>query len=361
VNVIVVGGGVIGLAVARELASRGARVRIIEQRAPGGGATRASAGMLAPLIEGHSPEMLELGCRSFAEWDGFVGRLRTDAGMEVEYRRSGTLQVARSAAGAASLSALAGDLAARNVAHTLLDGAAARAMEPALSPGIRAGLLIPEHGYVRVAELIAALQAAAARDGVEVIHGHAHQIEQPDGPVLVAVDDRSLAADALVIAAGSWSSPLMSPAIPVRPIRGQLVHLRFASPPVSRVVWGEGCYLVPWNDGSLLVGATSEDVGFDESSTAAGVDGLLAAAAGDVPVSAGATVQEIRVGLRPATPDALPLIGRSSTMRGVFYATGHFRNGVLLAPLTARLLGELIVDGREGPLLALVAPERMGL
>jgi thiazole synthase len=118
---------------------------------------------------------------------------------------------------------------------------------------------------------------------------------------------------------------------------------------------------VPWTDGSLLLGATSEDVGFDESSTAAGVEGLRDAARRYIPSTATAALEEVRVGLRPATADELPLIGRSSTMRGVFYATGHYRNGVLLAPLTATLIGDLVMERREGPMLALTRPDRVGL
>ena len=155
----------------------------------------------------------------------------------------------------------------------------------------------------------------------------------------------------------------MAPAAPppVRPIRGQLVHLRFPEPPVSHVIWGTRGYLVPWQDGSLLVGATSEDVGFDERATAAGVQGLLERAGELVPAARTARFVEVRVGLRPLTADELPVIGASSTMRGVYYATGHYRNGVLLAPLTALMIADLLLDGRERQEHAAVRPDRFGL
>jgi glycine/D-amino acid oxidase-like deaminating enzyme len=147
----------------------------------------------------------------------------------------------------------------------------------------------------------------------------------------------------------------------VRPVRGQLLHLHFNSRPLSRVVWGTDCYLVPWRNGALLVGATVEEAGFDETATAAGVTRLLEASADLLTAVPQARFEAVRVGLRPGTPDELPLIGPSSTMPGVYYATGHFRNGVLLSPLTAKLVADLVVDGRRDPDLELVRPDRFNL
>jgi glycine oxidase len=130
---------------------------------------------------------------------------------------------------------------------------------------------------------------------------------------------------------------------------------------MSHVIWGTRGYLVPWRDGSVLVGATSEDVGFDERSTASGVQGLLESAGELVPATRLARFEEVRVGLRPLTADELPVIGASSTMPGVYYATGHYRNGVLLAPLTALIVADLLLDGRERPEHAAVRPDRFGL
>jgi len=138
-------------------------------------------------------------------------------------------------------------------------------------------------------------------------------------------------------------------------------RLREARPAISHVVWGADCYLVPWKDGSVLVGATVEDVGFDERVTVDGVRQLLERSARLVPALAEATFVDARAGLRPATADQLPIVGASTTMRGVFYATGHYRNGVLLAPLTASLVADLVLEGRERPELTLVRPDRFGL
>jgi glycine oxidase len=189
-------------------------------------------------------------------------------------------------------------------------------------------------------------QVSKSGDGV--------RIEAADGPI---------EADAVVLAAGSWSGTItIGPApAPVRPIRGQLLHLRAPAPVASRVIWGSNCYVVPWRDGSLLVGATAEDVGFDESATVAGVRELLEHACELLPSASAARFEGVRVGLRPITPDEMPIVGASSTLPGVFYATGHYRNGVLLAPITARLLGDLILERRDAPELALTRPTRFGL
>lgn len=340
--IIVLGAGIIGCSIAYELASRGAQVQVVDPRGAGAGATRASAGTLAPYIEGHSVPLRTLGTRSLALFDRFIERVSADAGRAVEYARTGTLQVARDAAEAAALETLAGQLEVADVAHELVDRRGLGRVEPGAGPA-EAGLLIPEHGFVAAQVLTQALQDAATRRGVT-------WSSEP-----MALDRASASADAVVVATGAWAGEH------IRPVRGQLVHLKLESAPVRRVVWGQDCYVVPWQDGSLLVGATVEDVGFDESVTPGAVRGLAAAAAALVPAARGARILDVRVGLRPLTPDGLPAIGRSSTMPGVFYATGHYRTGILLAPLTADLVADLVLAEREDPLLALVRPDRFGL
>ena len=336
------GAGIIGCSIAHELAVRGARVRIVDPRPAGEGATQASAGTLAPYIEGHSDAQRTLGTRSLALFDDYVRRVRQDDGESFEYARAGSLQIARTSDEGDTLSHQAQELAAAGVAHELMTGAEAMRLEPGLAPAERA-LLIPEHGLVGVQDLTRALARAIVRRGGD------WSTEKID-PATAARD-----ADAVVVATGAWAGE------PVRPIRGQLVHLRLDAPPAERVIWGSRCYAAPWRDGSLLVGATVEDVGFDESSTPDAVRSLSVAAAELIPAARGARIAGVRVGLRPETPDGLPLVGRSSTMPSVFYATGHYRTGVLLAPLTARLIADLVLDGREDPLLALLSPGRLGL
>jgi glycine oxidase len=349
VNITVVGAGVVGCAVAYELASRGAKVELIDPRGPGRGATGASAGILAPLVEGHSPSLLRLGTCSVALWDDFIRRIRTESGQPVEYERSGTLHVALTDAQAADVSNLARSLEAADVPHTVLDARDAAALEPGLADRAGMALLVPGHGYVGPAPLIDALVRAATARGVSIVQARATNLD----------DIRS---DAIVIAAGSWSAELVNmPQAFVKPIRGQLLSLSMDRRPATRVIWGTDCYIVPWKDGTVLVGATVEDVGFDERTTTAGLRGLLNAAVALVPELEHAQFREARAGLRPKTADELPAIGRSSTMPHVFYATGHYRNGVLLAPLTASLIADLVLDGRERPELADVRPDRFGL
>ncbi len=363
-TVIVVGAGVIGCAIAYELAARGARVHLLDMRGSGQGATRASAGILAPYIEGHSAPLLRLGICSLDQYDAFVRRVAADASRPIEYRRTGTLQVVHTAEEAKQLPRQQHTLAGLGTRADVLDGGDARRLEPALAGDIRAALLVPAQGYVRAAALTDALAAAAAVRGARLSITRVERIDSTGSGVAVATNEETLAADVVVLAAGSWSGGIpvtdAAPA-PVRPVRGQLVELRLPQPALSRVVWGPDCYLVPWQDGRVLVGATVEDVGFDERVTADGVRQLVERAVRLVPALGAATLEDARAGLRPATPDELPIIGASTTMRGVFYATGHYRNGVLLAPLTASLVADLVLDGRARPELTLVRPDRFGL
>jgi glycine oxidase len=360
VTITVVGAGVVGCAVAHELADRGADVRLVDARGTGQGATRASAGMLAPHIEGHVAPLHALGVRSLEMYDGFVHRAAADSGQPIEYERAGSLQVARTDTEAAELCAMARAFTAAGVKHTLLDADGLRRAEPGVVDGAIRGLLIPDHGYVAAEALTRALAQAAARRGAEVITARVTAIEEGESPRVVTAEG-VLAGDAVVLAAGSWSGSVAGHASVVKPIRGQLLRLRVAARPASRVIWGSRCYLVPWRDGTVLAGATVEDVGFDERATDEGVRYLLEASAELLPALRGAAFEEVRVGLRPKTRDELPAVGPSSTMRNVFYATGHYRNGVLLAPLTARLVADLVLDGGKSPELALVRPDRLGL
>jgi glycine oxidase len=373
VKVTVVGAGVVGCAVACELARRGARVLVLDPRPPGQGATRASAGMLAPYIEGHGHPLLALGVRSLALYDEFVKRLSADAGLDVEYGRGGTLQVAGTDAEAARLATLARELAQSGVAHRVLDAGELTKLEPAISSDMRGALLIPSHGYVVADALMRALTAAARRHQVEFETAAVTEVAGASGGagVCIRTADRRIDSDVAVLAAGSWS-PLVridtgaraatdegAPA--VRPFRGQIVRLAVQQPPVSHVLWGPGCYVVPWRDGTVLVGATVENVGFDEQPTAGGVRSLLNAATRWIPALETAAFAGVRVGLRPGTGDELPIIGRSSAAPSVVYATGHYRNGVLLAPLTAALVAALVMDGHEGPGMEMMRPARFGL
>ena len=362
-DVIVVGAGIIGCSVGYELARRGASVRIFEARTVGAGATQASAGVLAPYIEAHEGGVLfDLAVRSLALYDRFVADTAEASGLPIEYRRCGTLEVATDPAAAIRLQRAATSDAYRSVLRWL-DASAARDAEPALPESTEGALLAAGHGYVAVPSLTEALAWAALRHGVQIEAAHRVSAIRSVGNSLTVVteDGAAWAADDVVVAAGSWTGQLESPGFltgAVRPIRGQLLRLTWRGEPLRHVIWGPDCYVVPWRDGTALIGATVEDVGFDERSTAAGVRDLLDAACELLPEAWRATFESARVGLRPATADGLPIIGRSPTVRGLVYATGHYRNGVLLAPLTAALVAEVVLDNREDPVLTPLSPGR---
>jgi glycine oxidase len=362
-DVIVVGAGIIGCAVGRELARRGVSVRIFESRTVGAGATQASAGVLAPYIEAveHGP-LFDLTVRSLDMYDAFVREVSQESGLSIEYRRCGTLEVAMDSAAAHRLRGLE----ARLRTHTQiewLDAASARHREPALPESIEGALHCASHGYVVVPALTDALAWAALRHGVQLEAAHRVAAVRREGRgVAIATEDGTLwPADHVVIAAGSWSGHLGAPDVTqstVRPVRGQLLRLAWRGTALSHVIWGADCYVVPWENGTVLVGATVEDVGFDERATAAGVRDLLDAVCDLLPEAWRATFVEARVGLRPATEDGLPVIGPSKAVPGLVYATGHYRNGILLAPLTAQLVADLLIDGRADPLLEPLRPGR---
>jgi glycine oxidase len=360
---IVVGAGVIGAAIAFELASRGARVRVLERGTPASGATYASAGMLVPYAETEPGSLLQQICgESLARYDEFVSRVRQIVDVPVEYVRRGTLQVAVDEQGHRHLESTVRALSAHGIPCELLDGRAARAAEPALSPTIVSGAIVHVHGFVAAEPLTRALLAAAQRNGavleteVEVTH-----VAPLQSGAECETSRGIRRATQVVIAAGCWSGQLPvhgQPRKPVRPVRGQLVYLAGRERPFSRILWGPGCYIVGWADGSILVGATVEEVGFDEQVTAGGVSLLLRESTSLVPGLTSATFVGARVGLRPATPDGLPVIGASAEAPHIVYATGHYRNGVLLAPITAAMVADLLMDERRHPALESLGPDR---
>lgn len=365
-DIIVIGAGVVGAAVAYELARRGASVEIVDERPVGMGATQASAGVLAPYIEARegSP-LLDLTERSLGLFDNFIERVSAESGVAVPYRRTGTLDIATTDSERCALRTTAEALARRDVPALLLDAAAVRAEEPQLGDRAIGGLLIESHGFVAAGELTRALVAAARRHGAQLIEqSRVRRITRLHGDMIVDTDRGSLTSNAVVLAAGSWSGAIVidgvNATVPVRPVRGQLLHLGWTGTPLRRVTWSGRCYLVPWDDGTLLVGATVEEAGFDERTTAAGVRDLLDAACEIVPHVWSAGFRGARAGLRPVTADQLPVIGLSGAVPNLMYATGHYRNGVLLAPLTGQLVADAMLDNRIDPMLAPVSPSRFG-
>ena len=368
-QVVVVGAGLIGCGVAYELARRGAQVRVVDRREVGQGATQASAGVLAPYLSGHRDSPLtELGARSLALYDEFVARVVEDSGCTVRYARTGTLEVATDEATLSRLGSMAGRCRTDGIEAQMLDIAAVHGTEAQLGDRVIGGLRVCPHGFIGAGDLVSALRRAAGAHGVSFVTSTAvSKVTRTRQGLSVETASDSLSCDRVVLAAGSWSGQVELDgveAVPVRPIRGQLLYLGWPTNHLSQVVWAAQCYLVPWGDGSVLAGATIEDVGFDERATVAGVQELLHAARQIAPSVGKSWFKTVRVGLRPRTPDELPIVGSSSRLPGLVYATGHYRSGVLLAPLTAALVADLVLEtdheASDDPAIDMMTPSRFG-
>ena len=341
----------IGCAIARELAVRGVRCTVIDSRPIGGGATQASAGMLAPYVEAHDTgPMLDLCVRSLTMYDGWIAGLRVE-GARIDYERMATLEVALAAEQAARLR--------HGMMGRWLEPSAVASRYPQIAPSFGA-FAIDAHGYVDPPQLTSALAASARRRGVMFRSGRVDAIARAADGLEVRIDGRAQRAATVVLSAGAWSNQIegvTSP--PIRPVRGQLLTMRWAPPPLPAIVWGPDCYIVPRYDGrTILVGATVEEAGFEERTTEEGVRGLLDAAQRLLPGLRDTDLIEARVGLRPATPDELPALGRDPWLPDLIHASGHYRNGVLLAPITGTLIADLVLGEPEDPALRFFRTDR---
>jgi glycine oxidase len=348
----IVGAGIVGSVSAFELARRGCSVTVFDRRALGAGATQASAGILAPFVEGHEHRaLLSIAVRGLSAYDDFVRRVRQTTTVPFEYQRSGTLEIADTPERANVLKGRIHAVSA-DVGFEWITAAQLRVLEPAVSPDHAGALFCRAHGFVAVMPLVSAVVDAAKRHGASFHESTEVRDIQCGRSCIVCTQSGNHEFDGILLCTGSWASaldPFSELGGVIRPIKGQLVVLRWDGLPITRVLWGNSCYIVRWNDGTLLVGATAEDVGFDERPIVGGINELLSAASELLPAVRDATFVGVRVGLRPATDDGLPVIGPSRRDPRVFYATGHFRNGVLLAPLTAELVAGYFLTGQSDP------------
>ncbi len=359
-DVAVIGGGVIGLAVAWRAAQRGHRVCVLERGELGVGASHVAAGMLAPVTEADAGELalLALGLRSARAWPGFAADLERAAGVDPGLRRSGALVVARDSDEA---EALERELALRldlGLEVQRLLPSAARRLEPALAPTVRLALDVPGDHSADPRALVLALAQAARRAGVTLRTGaRVERIECRRGRLagVGLAGGEVVRAARVVVAAGAWSGNIDGlPRIPLRPVKGQILRLRDPAGAglLERIVRFEGGYLVPRGDGRYVLGATMEERGFDTTVTAGGLYELLRDGGELVPGVQEMVVEEMSAGLRPATPDNAPVLGAAEELAGLHWATGHHRNGILLAPVTA----DLVVGGLGETALAPPSP-----
>jgi glycine oxidase len=349
---VIVGGGVIGLSCAWRAARRGAAVIVLERQRPPAGATRVAAGMLAPVGEltFGEPELLELTLASARLYPDFVAELENASGIATGHAVSGALHVALDRDEAAQLRRVHDLQRSLGLAAEWLPAGACRELEPALTPSLAGGVHAAGEASIDPRAVTAALLGALRAEGVEVRSGEEVAEAMFEGERLAGVRTASgeeLRARSVVLAAGAWSGraewlpPAARPA--VRPVKGQILELR--SPdgraPCGRILASERVYLVPREDGRLIVGATVEERGFDTAVTAGGVHELLREAYRLLPEVAELELVEATAALRPATPDNLPLIGPGA-VDGLILATGHYRNGILLAPLTAERVADAL-------------------
>lgn len=355
-DTVIVGGGVMGCGVALRLCQAGQRVRVVEKAVPGAEASSAAGGILGPQSECDGPgPMLELCLRSRALYPAFAEELREATAIDIEHQRCGALHVAFDAAGLARLEKVLHWQTQLGLAAERVEGGALSALEPALAPRALGGLHFPDEAQVDPRPLARALALAAQRAGAQLQPGTVEQILLQGGAArgVQLSDGTRLEADAVVLAAGAWSGRVPGAgeaAQSVVPARGQMVQLQVAPGTVRRVLFSGGGYLIPRRDGRLLAGSTLEFVGFEKQVTAAGLRSILGLAVDAVPALAQAPVTATWAGFRPYTDAGLPLLGEGQT-KGLFYATGHHRNGILLAPITAALVASAVLG--QTPLLDL--------
>ena len=354
-DVIVVGAGLIGLSIAFELAERGASVRVYDRGEPARAASWAGAGMLAPYTERITNEaLLALCASSLQQYPHFVERIREASGIDPHLRLDGVFYAAFENEGLSTLQRHADQLRGRGIRCTMLDRASALAAEPWLGAALVGGLFKNEEGYVDNRRLGRALVAACEARKVRIEQSFSIEVECDARRVLGIRTDRGFnGARAVVNACGAWAAELRgvppSCVPPIEPVKGQMIALNVPAGFVRRATWVPGAYLVPRDDGRLLVGATVESAGFEQRVTAEGIHELLHAALAAAPSLATFTMTETWAGLRPGTPDGLPFLG-PAPLDGFFLATGHYRNGILLAPATARSIADAIENGESAAL-----------
>jgi len=363
-DVVVIGAGAIGTSIGYQLARAGAKVMIVDRGQVGREATGASAGMItAYRLRGIPEPFAALASESARLFPALAEELKDRTGMDIGYRRAGRLQVAFDEAAEQQIRSERGWLTDQGAVVPWLDQVAALDLEPALNPAVRAAIYHADEYQLLPLSFAQALARAAADLGAVVREGLAidRLVIEGDRVVGVAVGQEIVPAGQVVIAngawAGSWSAQLELP-IPIRPIRGQLVALRTPGTALRTVIDAGDGYALTKPDGSTIVGTTVEDAGFDARPTTAGVASLLNLAPQLAPRLADATVAAAWAGLRPGTADGLPLIGRLTRWRGVLLAGGHFRHGILLAPITGELIADVVAGRRARLALDAFDPDR---
>jgi len=364
VDVLIIGGGIMGTSAAWELARHGVQCLVLERSVPGAEASSAAAGILGAQAEAHAPgPMTELCLASRARYAKFAAQLGKETRIDVGYRECGVLRVGYERAAVAKLGREVAWQSKRRLSVKQLEARELLALEPALSPKLAGGVHFAADSRVEPRALLRALHIAALARGVRFQSGaFVRRVALEGGRAVgVVLDDGSeLRARNVVVAAGSWTSLIDGLGLPagrVIPARGQIVELQLPAPPLAHVVFGPGAYLVPRDDGRLLIGSTLEFVGYEREVTAGAVRDLLQAATALVPALERAALRATWSNFRPYTKDELPLLGRTQ-VPGLFLSTGHYRNGILLAPISAEIVRAEVLGQRAPVALEAFRPER---
>lgn len=363
-SVAVIGGGIIGCSIAYELAKAGTRVTVLERTNPGAEASSAAAGLLAPMGESPRPDPFHtLAVESWRLYPGVVAELAEVTGVEVEYHTAGSLYPLFGRAPLEAARERTRWPAAAEFGIEVLEGEALRRSEPGLAPDIGAALFVRGDHWIHNEALVSAYAAAAAARGVSIKSGvEVSRILVEGGRAVGALaQGERIAADVVVLAAGAWSGGLaqgVGLALPVGPVRGQMLAVDHDPPLLSHAVHGEDVYMAPRRSGELFVGATVEHVGFERRVTPEALERLIAAAVRLVPALGSRRILRSWCGFRPWASDGLPVLGPAPGVGRLYVATGHFRNGILLAPITAHLISRCILEGETPALLDPFLPHR---
>jgi len=361
-DVVIIGGGVIGLSIARALARRGVRdICLLERGGLGSEASAAAGGMLLPQVEadGHD-DFFALACRSRDLYPSLAVELRDETGIDIELDTTGTLYLALNEHDYEDIEQRYQWQTRAGLAVELLTSTSARELEPCISEATFGALRFPNDIQVENRRLIAALANSVNALGVKTFTETTVEKLVVEGRRITGVQTSrgEISSPTVIVAAGAWSGFLLPAAPAITPVRGQMLCLESKPQLTRHVIFSPRGYLVPRQDGRLLAGSTSENAGFAKRVTAGGIATILRHALEISPAVTNLPIIDTWAGLRPRAADGLPVLGPCGEIDGLFYATGHYRNGILLAPLTAELISEAIVAGITSPLLAPFSPDR---